>query len=75
VAHRNAFYHLAGGDEKRRGGHQFPNMLLAATLAVLRGETYYAIFQAVETSLQVLAKKVRIEIELETTNFKKPLRP
>jgi len=50
-------------------------MLLAATLAVLRGETYYAIFQAVETSLQVLAKKARIEIELETTNFKKPLRP
>ena len=75
MAHRNAFYHLAGGDEKRRGGHQFPNMLLDATLAVLRGETNYAIFQTAEASLQVLATKARIDIELETKNFKKTLRP
>jgi pimeloyl-ACP methyl ester carboxylesterase len=75
LAHRNAFYDLAGGDKTRAGGYKFPHVLIEATLAVLRGETNYDIFHAAEASLQVLATKARIDIELETTNFKKTLRP
>jgi pimeloyl-ACP methyl ester carboxylesterase len=74
LAHRNAFYELAGGDQKR-GGYKLPHLLLDSTLAVLRGDTNYDIFHAAEASLQVLAKKSRIDIELETTNFRKTLRP
>lgn len=75
LAHRNAFYELAGGDEKRGGGYKLPHLLFDVTLAVLRGETNYEIVNAAEASLQVLATKARIDIELETTNFKKKLRP
>jgi len=74
LAHRNAFYDLAGGDRKR-SGFKFPNLLLDATLAVLRGDTAYNIFLAAQSSLQVLSTKARIDIELETTNFKKTLHP
>jgi pimeloyl-ACP methyl ester carboxylesterase len=75
LAHRNAFYELAGGDQKRGGGYKLPHLLLDTTLAVLRGEINYDIIHAAEASLQVLATKSRIDIELETTNFKKTLRP
>jgi hypothetical protein len=75
LAHRNAFYELAGGDEKRGGGFRLPNLLLQSTLAVLRGDTSYDISHAAEASLQELATRSRLEIALETTNFKKTLRP
>jgi hypothetical protein len=75
LAHRNAFYELAGGDEKAGGGYKFPHLLLDVTLAVLRGETNFDIFQAAEASLQVLATKAHIDIKIETTNFQKTLRP
>jgi len=75
LAHRNAFYELAGGDKKSGGGYKRPHLLLDVTLAVLRGETSYDIIHGAEASLQTLATKSRLEIELETTNFKKTLRP
>jgi pimeloyl-ACP methyl ester carboxylesterase len=74
LAHRNAFYQLAGGDAKRGGGFKLPHLLLDSTLAVLRGETNYDVFHAAEASLQVLATRSRLDIELETTNFRKTLR-
>jgi hypothetical protein len=75
LAHRNAFYDLAGGDAKGGGGFKLPQLLLDVTLAVLRGQSNYDIFHAAAASLQVLATKARIDIEVETTNFKKTLRP
>lgn len=74
LAHRNAFYELAGGD-KKRDGYKFPHLLLDVTLAVLRGETNYDIIHNAPAPLQVLAPKAHVVIELETTNFKKTLRP
>jgi len=75
LSHRDAFYELAGGDKNSGGGHRLPHLLLDVTLAVLRGETNYDIIQRTEAALQVLATKSRVVIELETTNFKKALRP
>lgn len=57
LAHRNAFYELAGGLRYSR-----PNLLLDVTLAVLRGETADAIKAAAAVSLAVLAEKSRIRI-------------
>jgi hypothetical protein len=74
IAHKNAFYHLAGGD-KKRGGHRFPHLLLDVTLAVLRGESNYEIIKNAVKPLQTLSTKDRVVIELETTDFKKTLRP
>ena len=73
VAHRNAFYHLAGGD-KGSTGFQFPQLMLAVTLGVLRGETNFQVIENAKAPLQTLATKARVTIELETTNFKKTLR-
>jgi pimeloyl-ACP methyl ester carboxylesterase len=75
LAHRNAFYELAGGDKTAGGGYKLPHLLLEVTLAVLRGETNYDIIHGAEPSLQTLATKSRIDIKLETTAFQKTLRP
>jgi hypothetical protein len=75
LAHRNAFLRARGGDEKAGGGYKFPHLLLDVTLAVLRGDSNFDIFQAAETSLQALATKAHIDIKIETTNFQKTLRP
>ena len=75
LAHRNAFYELAGGDKKAGGGYKLPHLLLEVTLAVLRGATNYDVVHGAEASLQTLATKSRIEIKLETTAFQKTLRP
>jgi hypothetical protein len=74
LAHRNAFYHLAGGDE-RQSGYQFPELMLEVTLGVLRGETGFEIIEAAQASLQILSTKARVPIELETTNFTTTLTP
>jgi pimeloyl-ACP methyl ester carboxylesterase len=57
LAHRNAFYEIAGGLRYSR-----PHVLLEVTLAVLRGETPAAIIAAATASLKVLAEKSRIRI-------------
>jgi pimeloyl-ACP methyl ester carboxylesterase len=75
LAHRNAFYELAGGDTASGEGFTLPHLLLDVTLAELRGETNFDIINNAETPLQKLATQSRVVIELETTTFKKTLRP
>ena len=74
IAHRDAFYDLAGGDGTS-GGYKYPELLLDATLAALRGDTAEQIFALARTSLQTLANEVRIAIDFETTNLKITLQP
>jgi hypothetical protein len=74
LAHRNAFYEPAGGD--RIGGvYQRPRLLLETTLALLHGQTNLAVINGAETSLQSLATKSHVVIELETATFSKTLNP
>jgi hypothetical protein len=75
IAHRDAFYDLAGGDLRIVGGYTYPEMMREATLSVLRGSGNDEIFQLAQTYLQVLANEARFDIELETTNFKTTLMP
>ena len=75
LAHRNAFYELAGGDKTAGGSYKLPRLLLEVTLAVLGGGTNYDVIHAAEPLLQTLATKSRIDIKLETTAFQKTLRP
>jgi len=75
IAHRNAFYHLAGGDKTLGGGYEFPSVLLETTLAVLRGDAPNSIIDGVVTPLQGLASGENVQIELETQAFKKTLKP
>jgi len=74
IAHRDAFYDLAGGDE-RSTRYEYPELLLQATLSVLRGASKEDVFQLAHTNLQILANEERTVIELETTGFKKKLVP
>ncbi len=75
LAHRNAFYEIAGGDKASAGGFKLPDLLLDVTLAALRGDTIVDIRNNAEPPLQQLATASRVVIELETTAFKKTLRP
>jgi hypothetical protein len=74
LAHRNAFYELAGGD-KVGGVYKRPRLLLDVTLAVLQGQTNFTVIHGAEPSLQQLATKSRVVIELETATFSKTLLP
>ncbi|HEX6973754.1 MAG TPA: thioesterase domain-containing protein [Vicinamibacterales bacterium] len=73
VAHRNAFYDVAGGDRQASGVYKYPHLLLEVTLAVLRGDDAGSIASAVEASLRILAKKARISIDLEQASGRKVL--
>jgi hypothetical protein len=75
LAHRNAFYEIAGGDKTLLGNHKRPQLLLETTLAVLRKDSQEDIFKAAEASLRILATKSKVRIELESTGLKKTLRP
>lgn len=74
LAHRNAFYELAGGDETETG-YSRPHLLLDTTIAVLRGESVDTILEATRLSLQELATKSRIRIKLESKNVDEIIRP
>ena len=74
IAHRNAFYELAGGD-KHGSTYVYPRLLLDSTLAVLRGQTNDAVIAAAVDSLQTLATATDTEIDVATTGFEKVLRP
>jgi hypothetical protein len=56
LAHRNAFYELAGGD-KTSTGYKLPHLIREVTLAVLRGETAFDIVHNAEAPLQQLSTK------------------
>lgn len=74
IAHRNAFYDIAGGDETRKG-FKYPNLLLDTTIAALRGATTFDIVQRAEMPLQTLATKAKTRVEMESTNFRKTFIP
>jgi hypothetical protein len=74
VAHRNAFYELAGGDNPG-GVYKLPRLLLDVTLAVLQGQTNFDVIHGAEPSLQQLATNSHVVIELETATFSKTLLP
>jgi pimeloyl-ACP methyl ester carboxylesterase len=74
IAHRNAFYELAGGDETE-GGYARPHLLLTTTIAVLRRESPKTILEATRLSLQELATKSKIRIELETKGHDETIVP
>jgi len=75
IAHRDAFYGLAGGDLRIVGGYQYPEMIRETALAVLRGASKEEVLQLAEMYLQVLSNEARFDIELETANFKRTLMP
>jgi hypothetical protein len=74
LAHRNAFYELAGGD-KVGGVYKRPRLLLDVTVAVLQGQTNFTVIHGAEPSLQQLATKSHVVIELDTATFSKTLLP
>lgn len=75
LAHRNAFYELAGGDVNASGNYKRPQLILDVALRVLRGESLTTITPAVKASLQVLATKSRIDIAFETAGETTTLHP
>lgn len=75
LAHRNAFYEVAGGDKNASGNYKRPQLILDVALRVLRGENMGLITQAVKDSLQVLATKSHIDIEFETAGQAVTLHP
>lgn len=74
LAHRNAFYELAGGDETE-GGHSRPHQLLDTTIASLRGESVDIILQATRLSLRELSTKSKVRIALATKGFNEIIVP
>ena len=75
IAHRNAFYHPAGGDKRPDQSFEFPSVLLQATLASLRAEPHDTILAGVVKPLRALSTGAKIEIELATAKFTKKLKP
>lgn len=75
IAHRDAFYDLAGGDQSLIGTYRYPELIRDSTLAVLKGADQKAIFQLALGYLQVLANEVRIPIDIETADGKTTLKP
>lgn len=74
VAHRNAFYFLAGGGG-RTGPHPFPFLLLEATLGVLAGRTNDEVIASAVTSLQLLSTGADVDITVTTTGMSTVLHP
>ena len=74
TAHRNALYELAGADETE-GGYLRPHLVFDTTIAVLRGESPGTILEATRLSLQELATKSKIRIELETKGHAETILP
>jgi hypothetical protein len=75
IAHRDAFYDLAGGDQVFIKGYTYPELIRDSTLAVLKGADQKALFDLSLEYLQVLANEVRIPIDIETTDGKTTLKP
>lgn len=69
IAHRDAFYDLAGGDIQVDGSYTYPELIRDAALAVLRGASNEEIFQLAQSFLQTLANEARIAVELDKTTL------
>lgn len=75
LAHRNAFYEIAGGDTTPAGAYTRPELLLQVTLGVLRGDSAFDIEQAALPALQELSTKSNLDIHVDTTNSSTVLHP
>ena len=75
LAHRNAFYELAGGDTASGGGFTLPNLLLDVTLADCAARPTSTSSTTPRLRSKSSPTKSRVVIELETTTFEKTLRP
>jgi hypothetical protein len=75
LAHRNAFYEIAGGDTTAAGAYKRPELLLQVTLGVLRGDSAFDIEQAALPALQELSTTSNLDIHVDTTNVSTVLHP
>jgi hypothetical protein len=75
LAHRNAFYDVAGGDMLPGGASTYPFLMLEATLAILKGDSDAAVVAAAIPQLQVLATKADVEIKVRSANVNQTLEP
>jgi hypothetical protein len=75
LAHRNAFYDLAGGDKKPDGTYTFPSLFFECTLAKLKGQSNDDIIALAIPLLQTLATGADVEIKLRSKNLNQTLHP
>jgi hypothetical protein len=74
IAHKNAFYELAGG-RKTKLGYTRPHLVLDTILAVLKGQPFESILTATRRSLRRLSTLSGIPIDLDTQNVQETIRP
>jgi pimeloyl-ACP methyl ester carboxylesterase len=67
LAHRNAFYDLAGGDKTGATTYRHPLVIQDSILASLHGTANNLIMDAAIASLRVLATQTHTQIEVSTT--------
>jgi hypothetical protein len=76
IAHRNAFYELAGGDTiSKKKSYRRPHVVLDTILAVLRGESHDSMFDAIKKSLKKLSTLSKIPIDLDAEGVQETIRP
>jgi hypothetical protein len=74
LAHRNAFYDLAGGDQ-RHGSFQYPTLVFDTTIEILKATSRETVVANACSALQRLSDGAQIEIELESAGVQRTLRP
>lgn len=75
IAHRNAFYDLAGGGDPNQPTHPFPFVILDATLAVLMGKSNTDVMNSVVSSLQPLANGENVPIHVQNSDGEQEIDP
>jgi len=75
IAHRNAFYDLAGGGDRGPAPHPYPYLILDATLAVLLGKSNDDVMRAAVDSLQILANDANVVVHVESTSINREIDP
>jgi hypothetical protein len=74
LAHRNAFYHLNGGDI-RNNVPEYPLLMRDVALAILRDTPDGEVVVGIAESLQMLADGAQAAIELESRQLTRTIRP
>lgn len=74
IAHKNAFYELAGGDQTKIG-YARPHLVLETILAVLQGQSLASVLATTRNSLRRLSTLSRIPIDLDAQNVQEVIRP
>lgn len=75
LAHRNAFYDLAGGGDPGGPPHPYPFLILDATLAVLFGKSIDDVITAAVNSLQMLANGANVVVHVKSSTIDQELDP